>query len=66
MERNISWPIIAGAAYRVAVAIVLLAGVIAGDLSIERAVECLGVGPAQAASSSRSLALPARECLSLP
>jgi len=62
MERKISWHIIAVAVYRVLVATGLLAGVIAGDLSIERAVECLGVGQAQAASSSRLSVPPVPGC----
>jgi len=66
MEGKMQWHIIAVGAYRVLVAIALLAGVIAGDLSIERAAECLGVGPAQAASSSRSSEHRVPACLSLP
>lgn len=58
MKGTVTWHIIAAGAYRALVAIALLAGVIAGDLSIERAVECLGAGQAQAESSSKLLGLP--------
>jgi len=63
MERKSSWHIIGVGAYRALVAIVLLAGVIAGDLSIGRAVECLAVAPALAGSSYRLSVLPEQGCL---
>lgn len=63
MERKMSWRTIAAGVYHVLVVIGLLAGVIAGDLSIGRAVECLGVVPAQAASSFRLSVPPGQACL---
>ena len=66
MERTGKWHTIAVGVYRALVAIVLLAGVIAGDLSIGRAVECLAVVPALAGSSFRSSELPVPGCLFRP